>query len=102
MQRRCDMSVKRTRRLPAGNEVQIASHPMSVHTGARALDPEGPLHIAYLTYRGKPHVGGQGVYSRHLTKAPADLGHTMELFAGHPSPTLDERVPLRKLPSLDI
>ena len=27
-----------------------------------------PLRIAYLTYRGKPHVGGQGVYSRHLTK----------------------------------
>ena len=41
---------------------------------ARALS-FAPLRIAYLTYRGKPHVGGQGVYTRHLTKALADLGH---------------------------
>jgi hypothetical protein len=24
-----------------------------------AYDPNGPLRLAYLTYRGKPHVGGQ-------------------------------------------
>ena len=30
--------------------------------------PDDPLRIAYLTYRGKPHVGGQGVYTRHLTQ----------------------------------
>ena len=41
----------------------------------RTGDPDGPLRIAYLTYRGKPHVGGQGVYTRHLTKALVDLGH---------------------------
>ena len=41
----------------------------------KPFDVNGPLRIAYLTYRGKPHVGGQGVYSRHLTKALADLGH---------------------------
>ena len=46
------------------------------------LDPDAPLKIAYLTYRGKPHVGGQGVYTRHLTKALADLGHTVETGAG--------------------
>jgi len=67
-----------------------------------ATDPHGSLRIAYLTYRGKPHVGGQGVYTRHLTKALADLGHQVEVFAGQPYPILDERVPLRKLPSLDI
>jgi len=38
----------------------------------KGLDPNGPLRIAYLTYRGKPHVGGQGVYTRHLTKALVD------------------------------
>ena len=75
---------------------------MSQHTGTGALDPNGPLRIAYLTYRGKPHVGGQGVYTRHLTKALADLGHTIEVFAGQPYPILDARVPLHKLPSLDI
>ncbi len=67
-----------------------------------ALDPTGPLRIAYLTYRGKPHVGGQGVYTRHLTKALADLGHEIEVFGGQPYPILDARVPLHKLPSLDI
>jgi glycosyltransferase involved in cell wall biosynthesis len=70
-----------------------------MHSG---LDPDGPLRLAYLTYRGKPHVGGQGVYTRHLTKALVDLGHTVEVFGGQPYPVLDERVPLTKLPSLDI
>lgn len=67
-----------------------------------AVDPNGPLRIAYLTYRGKPHVGGQGVYTRHLTKALADLGHHVEVYGGQPYPILDDRVVLHKLPSLDI
>jgi glycosyltransferase involved in cell wall biosynthesis len=60
------------------------------------------LRVAYLTYRGKPHVGGQGVYTRHLTKALADLGHTVEVFGGQPYPVLDDRITMHKLPSLDI
>ncbi len=70
--------------------------------GATALSPDAPLSIAYLTYRGKPHVGGQGVYTRHLTKALADLGHTIEVFAGQPYPILDPRIALHQLPSLDL
>ena len=70
--------------------------------GVSGLAPDAPLKIAYLTYRGKPHVGGQGVYTRHLTKALVDLGHTVEVFGGQPYPVLDERIPLHKLPSLDI
>jgi glycosyltransferase involved in cell wall biosynthesis len=69
---------------------------------ASVLDPDAPLRLAYLTYRGKPHVGGQGVYTRHLTKALVDLGHSVEVFGGQPYPVLDERVPLTKLPSLDL
>ena len=65
-------------------------------------DPNGPLRVAYLTYRGKPHVGGQGVYTRHLTKALADLGHAVEVFGGQPYPVLDDRIVMHKLPSLDI
>ncbi|MCB1026230.1 MAG: glycosyltransferase family 4 protein [Microthrixaceae bacterium] len=64
--------------------------------------PGDPLSIAYLTYRGKPHVGGQGVYTRHLTKALADLGHQVVVLSGQPYPHLDDRVELVKLPSLDI
>ncbi len=64
--------------------------------------PDEPLRIAFLAYRGKPHVGGQGVYTRHLTKALTDLGHHVEVLGGQPFPVLDERVPLVELPSLDI
>ncbi len=67
-----------------------------------SVDADGPLRIAYLTYRGKPHVGGQGVYTRHLTKALADLGHHVEVFGGQPYPILDPRITLHQLPSLDI
>ena len=67
-----------------------------------AYDPNGPLRLAYLTYRGKPHVGGQGVYTRHLTKALVDLGHHVEVFGGQPYPVLDDRVEMHQLPSLDI
>jgi glycosyltransferase involved in cell wall biosynthesis len=69
---------------------------------AEAPPEDRPLRIAYLSYRGKPHVGGQGVYTRHLTKALVDLGHSVEVFGGQPYPVLDERVRLTKLPSLDI
>jgi glycosyltransferase involved in cell wall biosynthesis len=68
----------------------------------RAADGDLPLSVAFLAYRGKPHVGGQGVYTRHLTKALVDLGHQVEVLGGQPYPELDERVPLVELPSLDI
>ena len=63
---------------------------------------DDPLRIAYLAYRGKPHCGGQGVYTRHLTRALVDLGHHVEVLAGPPYPELDERVPLVELPSLQL
>ena len=66
------------------------------------MSDERPLRLAYLSYRSKPTVGGQGVYSRHLTKAMCDLGHSVEYYSGQPYPVLDERVTLHKLPSLDI
>lgn len=60
------------------------------------------LRIAMLAYRGKPHVGGQGVYVREMSKALAELGHTVEVFGGPPYPDLDSSVPLNKFPSLEI
>lgn len=66
------------------------------------MPSDAPLRIALLAYRGKPHVGGQGVYTRHLAKALVDLGHHVEVLGGQPYPILDERVPLVQLPSLDI
>lgn len=61
-----------------------------------------PLRIALLAYRGKPHVGGQGIYIRHLSKALADAGHHVEVLGGPPYPVLDPRVSLVELPSLEI
>jgi glycosyltransferase involved in cell wall biosynthesis len=61
------------------------------------------VRIALLSYRSKEHGGGQGVYVRHLAKGLADLGHDVELLSGQPYPeTLDPRVTLTKLPSLDL
>ena len=61
-----------------------------------------PLRIALLSYRGKPHVGGQGVYTRHLAKALVKLGHHVEVLSGQPYPIIDAPTPLIELPSLDI
>jgi glycosyltransferase involved in cell wall biosynthesis len=66
------------------------------------MSAERPLRIAFLTYRGNPHSGGQGVYARHLTRALADLGHSIEVFSGQPYPEIDPRVPLNRLPSFDL
>lgn len=60
------------------------------------------LRIAYLVYRGNRHCGGQGVYTRHLTRALVELGHHVEVFSGPPYPELDERVPLHRLPSMEL
>lgn len=61
-----------------------------------------PLRIALLSYRSKPHCGGQGVYVRHLSRELVALGHTVEVFSGQPYPELDEGVLLTKVPSLDL
>ncbi|HET6793919.1 MAG TPA: glycosyltransferase family 4 protein [Acidimicrobiales bacterium] len=64
--------------------------------------PGERLRIAYLAYRGNPHSGGQGVYTRHLTAELAALGHHVEVFGGQPYPELEESVPLVRVPSLDL
>jgi len=64
--------------------------------------PSSPLRIALLTYRGKAHCGGQGVYTRYIARALTDLGHHVEVFSGNPYPEIDDDIVLHKLPSLDI
>ncbi|MFL6109281.1 MAG: glycosyltransferase family 4 protein [Marmoricola sp.] len=60
------------------------------------------MRIALVSYRSKPHCGGQGVYVRHLSRELVELGHTVEVFSGQPYPELDEGVALTKVPSLDL
>jgi glycosyltransferase involved in cell wall biosynthesis len=61
-----------------------------------------PLRIAMLSYRSKPHSGGQGVYVRHLSRELAARGHHVEVFSGQPYPELDPGPVLRQVPSLDL
>lgn len=61
-----------------------------------------PLRIALLSYRSKPHSGGQGIYVRHLSRELVRLGHRVEVFSGPPLPELDDGVGLTVLPSLDL
>ena len=60
------------------------------------------MRIALLSYRSKPHCGGQGVYIRHLSRELVALGHSVEVFSGQPYPELDPGVGLTKVPSLDL
>ncbi len=55
-----------------------------------------------LSYRSKPHCGGQGIYLRHLSRELIALGHSVEVFSGQPYPDLDPGVRLTKVPSLDL
>lgn len=66
------------------------------------------LRVALLSYRSKPHGGGQGVYVRQLSRGLAALGHDVTVFSGQPYPHLDDTaglpgsVRLEKVPSLDL
>ena len=60
------------------------------------------MRVALLSYRSKPHVGGQGIYVRHLSRELVALGHEVEVFSGPPYPELDEGVRLTEVPSLDL
>jgi glycosyltransferase involved in cell wall biosynthesis len=60
------------------------------------------LRIALMVYRGNPHSGGQGVYTRYLSRQLVELGHRVTVFAGQPWPVLDEGVDYVPVPSLDL
>ncbi|NNN01835.1 MAG: glycosyltransferase family 4 protein [Acidimicrobiaceae bacterium] len=60
------------------------------------------MKVAFLIYRGNPRCGGQGVYTRHLTRELVRLGHSVEVFSGPPWPELDEGVGFRAVRGLDL
>ncbi len=110
----------RDRPLPAGTGRVVRSHVRpgrpAPHRGpvgrggppvsSRPWPTGAPLRIALLalSYRSKPHCGGQGVYVRHLSRELALLGHDVEVLSGPPYPELDD-VPgltLTRVPSLDL
>ncbi|MEA3078117.1 MAG: hypothetical protein QOF60_3025 [Actinomycetota bacterium] len=60
------------------------------------------LRIALLCYRGNPHSGGQGVYTRYVSRELVAMGHEVTVFAGQPWPELDPGVGFVPVPSLDL
>lgn len=63
---------------------------------------DSTLRVALLVYRGNPHSGGQGVYTRYLARELVELGHRVTVFAGQPWPLLDDGVGFVPVPSLDL
>jgi glycosyltransferase involved in cell wall biosynthesis len=81
--------------------------PAAVPTSASAAVEAAPpgtdsLRIALLVYRGNPHSGGQGVYTRYLSRELTELGHRVTVFSGQPWPVLDDEVGFVPVPSLDL
>jgi glycosyltransferase involved in cell wall biosynthesis len=71
------------------------------HIPARPAEP-GKHRVAFLIYRGNPRCGGQGVYTRHLSRELMNLGHSVEVFSGPPWPELDEGVGFTAVRGLDL
>ena len=71
------------------------------HVAAKPAEP-GKFRVAFLLYRGNPRCGGQGVYTRHLTRELVALGHSVEVFSGAPWPELDEGVGFTAVRGLDL
>jgi glycosyltransferase involved in cell wall biosynthesis len=66
------------------------------------MSTSSSLRVALLVYRGNPHSGGQGVYTRYLSRELTALGHRVTVFAGQPWPRLDPGVDFVAVPSLDL
>ncbi len=83
-------------------EAEEAQTCVSTVSAGGTTDPDRPLRVALLSYRSKPHCGGQGIYLRHLSRELAALGHHVEVFSGQPYPDLEPGPLLRTIPSLDL
>ena len=75
---------------------------MSPVTPGPRIGTDEPLRVAWLVYRGNPHCGGQGVYTRYVAREVAALGHHIEVLSGQPWPQLDDPSTLVEVPGLDL
>lgn len=88
--------------LPLARSIARAEPNVVAGPERRSPSPEGPLRVALLVYRGNPHSGGQGVYTRYLARELVNLGHEVTVFAGQPWPVLDDGTGFVAVPSLDL
>src|SRR5260370_31920687 len=85
-----------------GGVSTASDRPCSARPSAHVESAARPLRVALLSYRSKPHCGGQGIYLRHVSRELTALGHQVEVFSGQPYPELEPGPLLRTLPSLDL
>ena len=77
---------------PAGARPQAGANPVPLAApvpGSRASQRDH-LRVALLVYRGNPRSGGQGVYTRYLSRELARQGHDVTVLAGQPWPVLGD------------
>lgn len=101
-----DGFVTKSMNVLVGGTLSIMQAEQAYNTGENVphdfASTEKPLRICLLTYRGNPTSGGQGVYIKRVSRALADLGHSVEVLSGPPYPHLDPDIVLHELPSLDL
>lgn len=106
------MITRALRRLLAGSIVPTSLSPTaaaSASAGTAESVTAGETHthtdsldVCLLSYRSDPYSGGQGVYVKHLSRALADRGHSVDVISGRPYPDLASDVTLVELPSENI
>lgn len=96
------MSVVGARKFTRQESSELTKQQVPAKPRPAAAAQPGKLRIALLVYRGNPTCGGQGVYTRHLSRELMKLGHSVTVFAGPPWPEIDEGVGFVPVPSLDL
>lgn len=88
--------------MPTSFVISSSAPSISGESSSVVSAPARSLHIALLGYRSHPHVGGQGIYLRYLSRALLARGHNVDIISGPPYPEVDTGVRLIPLPSLDL
>src|SRR5271169_3832147 len=97
------LSLRFRRRVRETRESWERSRQVEVPAAVQPVPAQaGGMRVAFLVYRGNPRCGGQGVYTRHLTRELVALGHSVEVFSGQPWPDLDSGVGFTPVPGLDL
>jgi glycosyltransferase involved in cell wall biosynthesis len=99
---RSDEFTRVARRRVAGGERGGANCVSTAAADEVRPEPEHPLRVCLLSYRSKPHCGGQGIFLRHISRELVALGHQVEVYSGQPYPELEPGPRLIELPSLDL
>src|ERR671937_522387 len=91
-----DPPARQPRPAPANRRQTRVTTAIDEPTAGQPESATRPLRVALLSYRSKPHCGGQGIYLRHVSRELAALGHHVEVFSGQPYPELEPGPVLRE------